>query len=79
MLSRKRKAKIRREKSQSKPKTSKEIEEQEEIVSSLNSPNVWTPKVEDEWLKQSGKTLNRRFPPIKKPPHVSRQGRRGGW
>lgn len=58
--------------------TPEEIREQEEILSSISDPNVWTPEKEDEWLKQPARMIKKRFPPIKKPPHISRQGKRYG-
>lgn len=59
--------------------TKEETMEQDRILSSISDPNVWTPEKETEWLKQSVKDIRRRFPPMKKPPHVALQGgRRGG-
>lgn len=59
-------------------KKHKPIEEDNEILSSISDPNPWTPEREAEWLKQPAKAIQRRFPPIRKPPHVSRQGKRHG-
>lgn len=55
----------------------------QEILDIIGSPNAWTPKVEDAWLKELGKIsaveIYRRFPPLKKPGNVSLRGRtRGG-
>ncbi len=47
-----------------------------EILESINSPNVWSPEQEDKWLRQlKGLTkgeIYEKFPPYKRPPHVSR-------
>lgn len=49
----------------------------------INSPNVWTPKIEDAWLRELRKIsaieIYRRFPPLRKPGNVGLRGRtRGG-
>jgi len=50
-----------------------------DILDSIGSPNIWTQKTEDAWLKELRKMsvgeIYRRFPPMKKPSNV---GRRGG-
>jgi hypothetical protein len=47
-----------------------------EILNSFNSPNVWTPEMEDKWHRQvrrlSKKEIYERFPVMKKPPHISK-------
>ncbi len=80
MLNSKERAKKRREKEKLKKqsKTPEELKKQEEIISSISDPNPWTPEKEDRWLKQSAGALERRFPPMKKPQHISRQGKRSG-
>jgi len=46
------------------------------ILESINSPNPWSPESEDKWLRQLGKLSKReiyeQFPPMKKPPHISK-------
>lgn len=49
----------------------KKIEVNEEILSSISSPNVWLPSDEEKWNKQSASELRRRFPPMSKPRHVT--------
>jgi hypothetical protein len=44
----------------------------------ITSPNVWTPVIEDLWLKESAKDLIRLFPPISKPRHISLISKRKG-
>ncbi len=80
MLNSKEKVKKRREKEklQKQSKTPEELKKQEEVISSISDPNPWTPEKEDRWLKQSANALERRFPPMKKPQHVARQGKRSG-
>lgn len=73
-----RKREIKSKQHRKKEKTPEEIRKQEEILSSISNPNAWTPEKESEWLKQSANILKRRFPPMKKPPHVSKQGKRYG-
>jgi hypothetical protein len=55
----------------------------QEILDSIGSPNVWTPKKEDLWLRELSKIPNieiyQRFPPVKKPPNVSKRGKSSGW
>lgn len=55
----------------------------QEVLDSIGSPNVWTPKGEDAWLQELRKLrageIYRRFPPMKKPPHVRNRGRSSGW
>lgn len=55
----------------------------QEILDSIGNPNVWTPEVEDAWLKELQKVptgeIYKRFPPLRKPPNVSRRGRSYGW
>lgn len=54
-------------------------EKEKEIIYSISDPNAWTPERETLWLKaQTVKEIARRFKPMKKPPHVSRQGKRYG-
>lgn len=43
-----------------------------ETLFSISSPNIWTPKMEDKWLKQPAKELEKNFPPLPKCPHISR-------
>lgn len=43
----------------------------ENVISSISSPNVWTRDMEDAWLKQPSYDLKRRFPPMSKPRHVN--------
>jgi hypothetical protein len=84
MLRKKReyKERLARKRGEKNKKTPEQLLEEkrkrDEILSSISSPNPWTPQIEDEWLKQSAKSLERRFPPIKKPYHVSKQGRTYG-
>lgn len=63
-------------------KTLEEVPNQA-ILDFIGSPNAWTPKIEDVWLKELRKLsaidIYRRFPPIKKPPNVGRRGRNYGW
>lgn len=46
------------------------------ILESINSPNAWSPELEDKWLRQLGRLSNKeiyeQFPPCKKPPHISK-------
>ena len=46
------------------------------VLESINSPNVWSPKIEDLWIKElrgmTRKEIYEKFPPYKRPPHVSR-------
>lgn len=55
----------------------------QEILDSIGSPNVWTPKAEDAWLEELRKITAReiysRFPPMRKPPNVSKRGKSSGW
>ena len=55
----------------------------QEILDSIGSPNVWTPKIEDAWLKElrkiSTREIYQRFQPLKKPPSVRKRGRGSGW
>lgn len=60
-------------------KRKKRQEVDEEILSSISDPNPWTPEKEDLWLKQPARELRRRFPPMGKPPHVSKKGKGYGW
>jgi hypothetical protein len=78
MLKRKRQYKKQQPQKKEKKKTLEEIRVEKEILSSISSPNPWTPEAEDKWLKQPSRLLKTRFPPIKKPPHVSKQGKRYG-
>jgi len=64
--------------SDKKQKLKKPKQVDEEILSSISDPNPWTPEREDQWLRQPAKAIKERFPPIKKPPHISRQGGRYG-
>jgi len=50
-----------------------------EIISSISSPNVWTPEKEDEWLKQPARELVKRFPPMNKPLHISFVAKKKSW
>ena len=80
MLTRKKEYKSKKDKSprKKKTKTPEEIRKQNEALSSISDPNAWTPEREDEWLKQPARMIERRFPPMKKPPHVALQGKRYG-
>jgi hypothetical protein len=55
----------------------------QEVLDSIGSPNVWTPKAEDAWLNELHKIPNgeipRRFPPMRKPPSVGKKGKGSGW
>lgn len=55
----------------------------QEILDSIGSPNVWTPKTEDAWLEELRKITAReiysRFPPMKKPPSVRNRGKGSSW
>lgn len=55
----------------------------QEILDSIGHPNVWTPAVEDAWLKELQKVpageIYRRFPPLRKPPNVGKRGKNYGW
>lgn len=48
------------------------------VLDLIDSPNVWTPKREDTWMEEisnlSSMEIYRRYPPMKKPPNVSRRG-----
>lgn len=67
----------------------KEIEPSEreppdqKVLDSIGSPNVWTPDVEDAWLKELGKIpsgeIHRMFPPMRKPSNVRKRGKGSGW
>jgi hypothetical protein len=54
-----------------------------DILDSIGSPNIWTPKTEDAWLKELRKMstgeIYRRFPPLKKPMNVRKRGKGSGW
>ena len=54
-----------------------------EVLNSVCSPNVWTPKSEDAWHRELNKItageIYSKFPPLKKPGNVSRRGRNYGW
>lgn len=54
-----------------------------EILNSISSPNPWTPKIEEAWLKElrklSGGEIYRKFPPLKKPPSVRQRAAGSGW
>lgn len=54
----------------------KRIPVDKDILESINSPNVWSPELEDKWHKQLGKLSKKeiyeQFPPEKKPPHISK-------
>ncbi len=51
----------------------------QKILDSIGSPNVWTPEIEDTWLKELHKMsvgeIYQRFPPFKKPPTVQKRGK----
>jgi hypothetical protein len=49
----------------------KKAEVNEEILSSISSPNPWKREDEDLWLKQPSSELRRRFPPMSKPRHIN--------
>ncbi len=55
----------------------------QEILDSIGNPNVWTPEVEDAWMKELRKVpsgeIYRRFPPLRKPPNVGKRGKNYGW
>lgn len=44
----------------------------------IDSPNAWTPEREDAWMEEVGNLTSMeiytRYPPMKKPPNVSRRG-----
>jgi hypothetical protein len=48
------------------------------ILDLIDSPNAWTPELEDAWMEEidslSSIEIYRRYPPMKKPPNVSRRG-----
>jgi len=50
-----------------------------EVLSYLNSPNVWTEAVERSWLseldKLSASEIYQMFPPMKKPRHLKKKGK----
>jgi len=54
----------------------KRIPVDKNILESINSPNAWSPELEDKWLRQidklSKKEIYEQFPPMKKPPHTSK-------
>jgi hypothetical protein len=54
-----------------KNKKFKKQEVNEEILSSISSPNAWTKEDEDRWLRQPSSELRRRFPPMGKPRHIT--------
>jgi len=54
-----------------KQKRFKKQEVNEEILSSISSPNAWKPDDEDKWLRQPSSELRRRFPPMGKPRHIN--------
>ncbi len=54
----------------------KKVEVNKKVLGCLSDPNPWTPEKEDKWLKQPAYILKKYFPPMKKPPHVARQGKR---
>lgn len=68
--------------SQKKQQTKTEPPNQE-ILDSIGSPNSWTPKIEDAWLKElrkiSAVEIYQRFPPMRKPPNVRKRGSSFGW
>jgi len=49
----------------------------------LGSPNPWTPEIEDRWIAELRKVpagrIYEMFPPMRKPPNVSRRGKSAGW
>lgn len=57
-------------------KKRKKTQIDQEILESINSPNAWSPEVEDRWHRQlrnlPKKEIYERFPPMKKPPHISK-------
>ena len=53
-----------------KNKKFKKQEVNEEILSSISSPNAWLPSDEEKWNKQPSSELRRRFPPMSKPRHI---------
>jgi hypothetical protein len=54
-----------------KSKKIKKNEINEDILSSISSPNPWTPDQEDKWNKMPASELRRRFPPMGKPRHIT--------
>jgi len=50
----------------------KKSELDREILFSIYSPNVWTPKQEDKWLSQPARALRHSIPTEQKPRHVKR-------
>lgn len=53
------------------------------VLDSIGDPNVWTPEIEDAWLKELRKIpageIYQRFPPMRKPPNVRKRGKNFGW
>lgn len=53
------------------------------ILDLIGSPNSWTPKIEDMWLKELNKLsvieIYKKFKPLKKPPSVKKRGRNNAW
>ena len=53
------------------------------ILDSINSPNAWTPNMEDAWLRELHKMtvieIYQRFPSFKKPPSVRKRAKGSGW
>jgi hypothetical protein len=54
-----------------KNKKNKKQKVDENIISSISSPNAWTKESEDKWLRQPAQELRRRFPPMSKPRHIN--------
>jgi len=52
------------------------------IIDSIGSPNAWTLKIADAWLRELGKIsaveIYSRFPPLRKPQNVSLRGKNHG-
>ncbi len=48
------------------------------ILDLIDSPNAWTPERENAWMEEVGNLtageIYSRYPPMKKPPNVSRRG-----
>lgn len=72
----------KKEKNKQHQKTKVDLPDKE-ILDSIGNPNVWTPEKEDAWLKELKKVpageIYRRFPPLRKPPNVSKRGKSYGW
>ena len=54
----------------------------QDILDLIGSPNVWTPLIENKWLKEltgmSAVEIYIRYPPMKKPSHIKSKGKNYG-